>query len=40
MFIRINNYPKFMRELKLQNGNIIDLASVDIIRDRERCPKI
>jgi len=32
----VNNFPNALRKLKLQNGHTIDLAVVDIIRDRER----
>jgi alpha-dioxygenase len=33
----LNNYPSFLRKLPLSDGKIIDLAVVDIYRDRERC---
>jgi hypothetical protein len=32
----LNNYPEWLRDIKLPNGEHIDLAAVDIIRDRER----
>jgi len=34
--ITLHNYPNFLRELVHNNGQIFDLASVDILRDRER----
>lgn len=34
--LRLKNYPKNLQELKRENGQLIDLASVDILRDRER----
>ena len=34
--ITLHNYPNFLRELVHSNGQIFDLASVDILRDRER----
>jgi hypothetical protein len=34
--ITIHNYPNFLRELIRPDGGVIDLASVDIMRDRER----
>jgi Animal haem peroxidase len=34
--ITLHNYPNALRELKLDNGRILDLAAVDIFRDRER----
>jgi hypothetical protein len=34
--ITIHNYPNFLRELKRDDGEVLDLASVDITRDRER----
>lgn len=33
----LNNYPTFLRNVKIDNGNEIDLALIDIFRDRERC---
>lgn len=32
----LNNYPSFLRNVKIDNGNEVDLAVVDIFRDRER----
>ncbi|MEO0684247.1 MAG: peroxidase family protein, partial [Cyanobacteria bacterium J06649_11] len=34
--ITLHNYPNFLRELVHSNGQIFDLAAVDILRDRER----
>ncbi|MEA5595235.1 peroxidase family protein, partial [Rivularia sp. UHCC 0363] len=34
--ITLHNYPSFLRELVHTNGQIFDLAAVDILRDRER----
>ncbi|MGB3637170.1 MAG: peroxidase family protein [Rivularia sp. (in: cyanobacteria)] len=34
--ITLHNYPSFLRELNHSNGQIFDLAAVDILRDRER----
>lgn len=34
--ITLHNYPDFLRELTHSNGQIFDLAAVDILRDRER----
>lgn len=34
--ITTNNYPKFLQELRLPDGTLMDLAAVDILRDRER----
>jgi hypothetical protein len=34
--LRLHNYPNFLRELKRIDGKVIDLASIDILRDRER----
>ena len=34
--IQLHNYPQFLRQLKQDNGDIFDLAAVDILRDRER----
>ena len=33
---RIHNYPNFLRELIRPDGGVVDLASIDIMRDRER----
>jgi hypothetical protein len=32
----LHNYPNFLRNLTLPDGEILDLAAVDILRDRER----
>jgi hypothetical protein len=32
----LNNFPKFMQELKIPGHGAMDLAMVDIVRDRER----
>jgi Animal haem peroxidase len=32
----LQNYPKFMTELEVPGGTKIDLATIDIVRDRER----
>lgn len=34
--IRLHNYPRFLQLLKREDGPTIDLAAVDIFRDRER----
>lgn len=34
--ITTNNYPKFLQELRMPDGRVMDLAAVDILRDRER----
>ena len=34
--ITVHNYPNFLRELMRPDGEVIDLASIDIMRDRER----
>lgn len=34
--VTLHNYPQFMRKLTKENGEAFDLASVDILRDRER----
>jgi hypothetical protein len=34
--IRLHNYPRFLQNLHRDNGEHIDLAAVDIFRDRER----
>lgn len=34
--IRLHNYPDHLRNLKRDDGTIFDLATVDILRDRER----
>ncbi len=34
--IQLHNYPKFLQTLERETGPTIDLAAVDILRDRER----
>jgi hypothetical protein len=34
--IRLHNYPRFLQDLRRDNGEHMDLAAVDIFRDRER----
>ena len=34
--IRLHNYPKLLQNLRRDNGEHMDLAAVDILRDRER----
>ena len=34
--VRLHNYPRTLQNLKRDNGEIFDLAAVDILRDRER----
>ncbi|KAJ9641326.1 hypothetical protein H2199_005296 [Coniosporium tulheliwenetii] len=34
--ITIRNHPKFLRDLSTPNGRHLDIATVDILRDRER----
>jgi hypothetical protein len=34
--ITLHNYPHFLRQLVQDNGDVFDLAAVDILRDRER----
>lgn len=34
--ITIHNFPSFLRELTRPNGEIVDVASIDVMRDRER----
>lgn len=34
--IQLHNYPEFLRNLVKDNGEVFDLAAVDILRDRER----
>jgi hypothetical protein len=34
--ISLHNYPNTLRELKLPDGRYLDLAAVDVFRDRER----
>jgi Animal haem peroxidase len=32
----LNNYPRFLQQLQRDNGEVFDLAMIDILRDRER----
>ncbi len=34
--LRLHNYPRFLQNLKRDNGDRFDLATIDILRDRER----
>ncbi|MDA1307727.1 MAG: peroxidase, partial [Acidobacteria bacterium] len=34
--ITIHNYPAFLRDIRLPDGKHLDMATVDILRDRER----
>lgn len=34
--ITLHNYPRFLQQLVRDNGEVFDLAAVDILRDRER----
>lgn len=34
--ITLHNYPRFLQDITLRDGTRLDLASVDILRDRER----
>jgi hypothetical protein len=34
--ITLHNYPRFLQHLVRDNGEVFDLAAVDILRDRER----
>ena len=34
--LRLHNYPRFLQNLKRENGDRFDLAAVDVLRDRER----
>ncbi|MGA9769625.1 MAG: peroxidase family protein [Blastocatellia bacterium] len=34
--IRLHNYPRFFQRLERSDGPLIDLAAVDVLRDRER----
>ncbi|MEB3214287.1 MAG: peroxidase family protein [Leptolyngbyaceae bacterium] len=34
--ITLHNYPKFLQQLVRDNGEVFDLAAIDILRDRER----
>jgi hypothetical protein len=34
--LTLHNFPNFLRQLKRPDGEILDLASIDVFRDRER----
>jgi hypothetical protein len=34
--VQLHNYPRFLQQLKLPDGQMLDVASIDILRDRER----
>jgi hypothetical protein len=34
--ITVHNFPNFLRKLRRPDGEIVDLASIDVMRDRER----
>ena len=34
--ITLHNYPRFLQQLVRDNGEVFDLAAVDVLRDRER----
>jgi hypothetical protein len=34
--VRLHNFPRFLQTLKRDDGSLLDLASIDILRDRER----
>lgn len=34
--LRLHNYPQHLRNLKRFDGSIVDLATIDVLRDRER----
>ena len=34
--LRLHNYPRFLQNLKRDNGDRFDLAAIDVLRDRER----
>jgi hypothetical protein len=34
--LTLHNYPKFLQTLQKDDGSLLDLASIDILRDRER----
>lgn len=34
--LTVNNYPEFLRNLPMPDGSKLDMATVDILRDRER----
>jgi len=34
--LRLHNYPRYLQNLRRDNGDRFDLAAVDVLRDRER----
>ena len=34
--LRLHNYPRFMQSFPLPDGNLVDLGTIDVLRDRER----
>ena len=34
--VRLHNYPKFLQNLEQDNGDRLDIGTIDILRDRER----
>ena len=34
--IQLHNYPNWLRELKRPDGRLVDVAAIDVLRDRER----
>jgi hypothetical protein len=34
--ITLHNYPAFLRQLTMPDGQVLDLAAIDVMRDRER----
>jgi hypothetical protein len=34
--LRLHNYPRFLQNLKLSDGTLVDVATIDVLRDRER----
>ncbi len=34
--IQLRNFPNFLRKLKRPDGRLVDLAAIDVLRDRER----
>jgi len=34
--LRLHNYPQLLRKLERSDGSVVDLATIDVLRDRER----
>ncbi len=34
--LRLHNYPRYLQNLRRDNGDRLDLATIDVLRDRER----